>query len=101
MAAKPNWPGCKPTDSNMGFRVRRRAWKMRPLPLKMSHLPLEGARLNRFLSLLCFTALLPLAATAGAAPGARPTYKWVDKDGVVHYGDHIPPEYAGQEQHII
>jgi hypothetical protein len=43
----------------------------------------------------------------GAAPGSTPTnngrvlYKWVDKDGVTHYGDHVPPEYATQEQHIL
>jgi hypothetical protein len=24
------------------------------------------------------------------------TYKWVDEKGNVHYGDHIPPQYAGQ-----
>jgi hypothetical protein len=23
-------------------------------------------------------------------------YKWVDKDGVVHYGDTVPPEYSEQ-----
>jgi hypothetical protein len=44
---------------------------------------------------------------AGAPPGGTPTnngrvlYKWVDKDGVTHYGDHVPPEYATQEQHIL
>jgi hypothetical protein len=25
----------------------------------------------------------------------------VDEQGVTHYGDHIPPEYAAQEQHVI
>jgi hypothetical protein len=25
----------------------------------------------------------------------------VDEQGITHYGDHIPPEYASQEQHII
>jgi hypothetical protein len=28
-------------------------------------------------------------------------YKWVDNDGVTHFGDHVPPEYASQEQHIL
>ena len=28
-------------------------------------------------------------------------YKWVDEQGVTHYGDHIPPEYATQEQHVV
>jgi hypothetical protein len=31
----------------------------------------------------------------------RTLYKWVDEQGVTHYGDHIPPEYASQEQHIM
>lgn len=33
--------------------------------------------------------LLPMAASAGL-------YKWVDEKGVTHYGDVIPPQYAGQ-----
>ncbi len=44
----------------------------------------------------------PNAAHAGPTGGnGRTLYKWVDKDGVTHYGDHIPPEYAAQEQRII
>ena len=50
---------------------------------------------------------LGLAAGAAAPKSSTPTnngrvlYKWVDKDGVTHYGDHVPPEYASQEQHIL
>jgi len=53
---------------------------------------------------LCAGALL---AAAGVAASTTPSgsghvlYKWVDKDGVTHYGDRIPPEYASQEQHVI
>jgi hypothetical protein len=43
---------------------------------------------------------LGIVAGAGAANG-RSLYKWVDEHGVTHYGDHIPPEYASQEQRII
>jgi len=25
-------------------------------------------------------------------------YKWIDKDGVVHYGDYVPPQYSQQER---
>jgi hypothetical protein len=25
-------------------------------------------------------------------------YKWVDENGIVHYGDHVPPEYAKNER---
>jgi hypothetical protein len=51
------------------------------------------------------SVLLLLATTsftAGAAqPNGRKLYKWVDEQGVTHYGDHIPPEYASQEQHVV
>jgi hypothetical protein len=38
------------------------------------------------------------AALLGLASGPlwAPMYKWVDEKGVVHYGDKIPPEYAGK-----
>jgi hypothetical protein len=49
--------------------------------------------------------ILLCAASVGTADAqsnnGRKLYKWVDEQGVTHYGDHIPPEYAGQEQHII
>lgn len=28
--------------------------------------------------------------------GAGKVFKWIDKDGNVHYGDSVPPEYADQ-----
>ena len=51
-------------------------------------------------------ALLALfAAASGAQPpqpnNGRLMYKWVDAQGTTHYGDHIPPEFAAQEQHVI
>ncbi len=47
---------------------------------------------------------LPAAAafsTHAAESSGRKVYKWVDAQGETHYGDHIPPEYAAQEQHVI
>ncbi|MHB8722278.1 MAG: DUF4124 domain-containing protein [Steroidobacteraceae bacterium] len=41
-----------------------------------------------------------MAAATGTGTG-RTVYKWVDAQGVTHYGDHIPPEYAAQEQRVI
>jgi hypothetical protein len=41
------------------------------------------------------------SAGAATSPSGRKLYKWVDEQGVTHYGDHIPPEYANQEQHVI
>jgi hypothetical protein len=43
-----------------------------------------------------------VAFSTQAAPGnGRVLYKWVDEQGVVHYGDRVPPEYANQEQHVM
>jgi len=41
---------------------------------------------------------LVLACTIASAASVKSggLYKWTDKDGVVHYGDTIPPEYAAQ-----
>jgi hypothetical protein len=52
------------------------------------------------LCLAALTATSPFAARA-AQPSGHKMYKWVDDQGVTHYGDHIPPEYASQEQHVI
>ena len=52
---------------------------------------------------LCAVILLAspsFAAGAGASNG-RTLYKWVDEQGITHYGDHIPPEYAAQEKQVI
>jgi hypothetical protein len=49
--------------------------------------------------ILCAVTLLVLP---GFSTGSgRTVYKWVDDQGVTHYGDHIPPEYATQERHVI
>ena len=48
-----------------------------------------------------------IAAAAHAAPAAPSSnkkgiaYKWVDAQGVVHYGDNIPPEYAQQDRAVL
>ncbi len=57
--------------------------------------------MNRVHWILCAAALLAFSGTASAAGNGRTLYKWVDDQGVTHFGDSIPPEYASQEQHII
>ena len=57
--------------------------------------------MNRVHWIICLSALLAFSGTAAAAGNGRTLYKWVDDQGVTHYGDRIPPEYASQEQHII
>src|SRR5579863_1190931 len=64
---------------------------------------LKDTRLKTIASILCAGALLAstcFAAGTGSSNG-RTLYKWVDAQGVTHYGDQVPPEYAGQEQQII
>ncbi len=55
---------------------------------------------------LCLCALLCPWGSAAPASSTTPNngrvlYKWVDSEGVTHYGDRIPPEYASQEQHVM
>lgn len=47
--------------------------------------------------LICL--LLPVAADAQQRE--RNTYRWVDDEGVIHYGDSIPPEYADQPKAVL
>jgi hypothetical protein len=52
---------------------------------------------------VCAVILLasPSFASGAGASNGRTLYKWVDEQGVTHYGDHIPPEYAAQEKQVI
>jgi hypothetical protein len=57
---------------------------------------------------LCLLAAVALVC-AGAAFGApvttgskgAPVYRWVDENGVVHYGDSVPPQYSQQESAVL
>lgn len=51
-------------------------------------------RLNLITVLTC---LLPLAAAAQT----RATYSWTDDEGVVHFGDSVPAEYADKQKDVI
>ena len=50
-----------------------------------------------------------LGTAAWAAPSPHPSqnahkgiaYRWVDEQGVVHYGDNIPPQYASKDRDIL
>ena len=58
-------------------------------------------RLKNVAWTLCAVILLASPDFAAGATNGRTLYKWVDEQGVTHYGDHIPPEYAGHEQRVI
>jgi hypothetical protein len=45
--------------------------------------------------------LVAASAPAGAQESGRRLYKWTDDKGQVHYGDHVPDQYANQERHIF
>jgi len=72
----------------------------------MSHRSLPRAGL-----LLLLSAVLCLGAQAAPKPAASSSgkrsssggvaYKWVDEQGVVHYGDNVPPQYAQQDRTVL
>ncbi|HET7811632.1 MAG TPA: DUF4124 domain-containing protein [Steroidobacteraceae bacterium] len=45
--------------------------------------------------------VLTSVCLASAAFAEKPTYKWTDEKGVVHYGDSVPAEYSQREQSIL
>jgi len=48
-----------------------------------------------------FATLLLLAATSSALSQDFRTYRWLDEDGVMHYGDRVPPEHSDKELSIL
>jgi len=45
--------------------------------------------------------LCAFAVAAGAAESKPKLYRWVDRNGQVHYGDSVPPEYAEQDRDVL
>lgn len=54
---------------------------------------------TRQISLLAIAALVVAAWASPAAAGK--VYRWVDENGVVHFGDAIPPEYSRQRHEVL
>jgi len=52
------------------------------------------------IAIIAATTIAAAAAMAGNAPKTK-TYHWTDDGGTLHYGDHVPPEYAGTELRIL
>ncbi len=46
-------------------------------------------------------AAILLVAVPASAVFAQPLYRWVDDEGVVHFGDRVPPEYASRSRHVL
>jgi hypothetical protein len=55
--------------------------------------------------ILALLAAASLGCTAYADSSSSPkggvTYRWVDDQGVVHYGDQIPPQYTSKERAVL
>ena len=53
--------------------------------------------------LLLIAAVLALLAGAAVAQTdkQKKLYRWVDKNGQVHYGDSVPAEYAEQDREVL
>ena len=50
---------------------------------------------------LLLIGLLTFAVSAGAAGREGTVYRWVDDDGIVHFDDRVPPEYAEVDKDIL
>jgi len=47
------------------------------------------------------TALAAVNVASGGNDKGSVAYRWVDEQGVVHYGDRIPPQYAQKEHSVL
>jgi hypothetical protein len=53
-------------------------------------------------AILLVVAAVALPSVGSAQQrGDTKLYKWTDRDGVVHYGDKIPPEYANLDRNVL
>ncbi len=55
--------------------------------------------MKNFLATIAVLIILPLAASA--SENTQKLYRWVDSDGIVHYGDSIPAEFTDLERQVI
>jgi hypothetical protein len=56
----------------------------------------------KFREIILLAAIgLTSVALPGAADAAGKVYRWVDENGVVHFGDAIPPQYSKERHEIL
>ena len=46
-------------------------------------------------------AVVWIALGLSTTAAAQKLFRWVDNDGVVHYGDRIPPQFANQDRSVL
>jgi uncharacterized coiled-coil protein SlyX len=66
-------------------------------------IPFLAAVLSSFLLASMADAAEPKKRTKSSSSKSVPgtTYKWVDENGVIHYGDTVPAEYSQREQTVL
>jgi Domain of unknown function (DUF4124) len=53
-------------------------------------------------ALLMFTGVAVAAGSSTSSKnGHEKLYKWVDENGIVHYGDHVPAEFSKGERQVL
>jgi hypothetical protein len=69
----------------------------------MEDVRIEVSRMKPWSLRILSLALLPalFAGSGDAQTDKTKMYRWVDKNGQVHYGDSVPPEYAEQDRDIL
>jgi hypothetical protein len=51
--------------------------------------------------LIAFVGWVPVTLAANSSSPRDNVYRWTDDQGVVHYGDSIPPQYAQKERAVL
>lgn len=51
--------------------------------------------------LIGLVVLASAAADAANEKDKGVAYRWIDENGVVHYGDQVPPQYSTREQSVL
>ena len=46
-------------------------------------------------------AALSLAAVSHAQQQGTRLFRWIDENGLVHYGDRVPPQYANRDRDVL
>src|SRR5690242_20102748 len=67
----------------------------------MSRLSLRSKILPLVVLAACACGVALGAPNRSSTSSKGIAYRWTDEQGVVHYGDHIPPQYATQERAIL
>lgn len=70
-------------------------------PSHSTRLPINGNQVAGYRNRLLVAVILGTFLSLGISfslPASAKLYKWVDENGTTHYGEIIPPEYAGQDR---